>query len=448
MGYRIALVECAGCGHKWVEMAGERDRCLMCDGRKLRKPLFVGQVREAYSKLKPQDKDYDSRHPLLEKLYFDTTPVVLDRAKEVFERVSPVYEGGDHSDRVLNRLMFCFFAFEELGLHESAASCGNMIALGYAQRGDQVDVTKEEDLAELGRALQWFGLVNEPEWVATINTRIGMRSVHAVTEDTRQYRRLLQIAHKHLDMARTYYAERSFPSLLDRIDKELEHVVQLQAGAVVGSGYIEGAEIQAQAMREMGAMLAGAIEAAGQYIGLSVAQAGQAVAGAIDAHGRTVAGAITDHGTRVQQGLGGVAGALGLGLGSLSQSVRLGLGQVSSTLVRLGDRTAEGFEILGSDVRCGLVQASENVRKEMGSLGNKVALGMVGGGAVAGLLTGGAIHQLGEAVSGSLGNASSVLANATNSVADATRSSSELQADPRNLLIRDGFDVARRMLPG
>jgi len=459
MAYRITIVECADCGHKWVEMAGERDRCFLCDGRNIRRPLFVGQVREVYRSLSPDAPDYAARRPIIEKLYFESTPLVLDRAKEVFGKASHIYGTGDRSDRVMSRLIFCFFVFEELGLHDSAVSCGNLIALGYLQRGESQEVTREEDLADLGRAIQWFALLDAPEWLATVNTRIGMSASHAVTADTRQYRRLLQIAHKHLDMARLFYAERNFPMLREHIDRELEHVVRIQAGAVVGSGYIEGAEIQAEAIREMGRAVSSAIEAAGQYIGLSIAEAGAAVAGAVQAQGQTIAGAIStqgqalagaiaDHGVRVQQGLGGVAGAVGVGLGSLSQSVRLGLGQVSRTMVRLGDKTSEGLENLGLEVRGGLVQASENLRKEMGTLGNKVALGMIGGGAIGGLLAGGAIHQLGEGVSRSLGEASSVMATATGSLADATRQAGELQADPRSVLIRDGFDAARRLLPG
>ena len=439
MASRIAIAECVDCGHKWVEVAGERDHCFLCDSQKQQRPLFIGQVREAYAKLSPDEEDFATRLPLLEKLYFDNAPLVLDRARETFEKISPIYEHGDHSDRVLNRLIFCFFAFEELGMHEAAVAAGNMVAVAYLQRGENVDVNGESDLADCGRALQWFALLDEPEWIATANTRMGVQASHAVTENVREYRRLLQIAHKHLDMARRYYAQENFPKLLDYVDRELEHVIQIQAGAVVGSGYVEGSEIQAQAIREMGQAVSGAIESGSQYIGLSLVQASENVAGAIGAQGAAIAGAIGDHGAKVEHALGEVAGSLGVGLGSLSQSVRLGLGQVSHTLVRLGDKTEEGLEKLGSDVRGGLVKASENIRDEMGTMGNKMALGMIGGGAIGGLLAGGGAYQLGETVRSSLGSAS-------NTLAEATRWSGKVQANPQSLIITEGIDEARRML--
>ena len=434
MDNRVAVAECSECGHKWVELAGERDSCLMCNCRKMKKPLFIGQVRDAYRRLSPEDKDFAARRPLLEKLYFETSPLVLERAKDVFDKASQIYAGGDRSDRLLERLIFCFFAFEELGLNDSAVSCGNMVALGYVQRGDKVEVTIEKDLADFGRALQWFGLMDEPECIAMTNMRMGIRAVHAVTEDTKEYRRLLQIAHNHLDLARVYYKEHNQQSIVESIDKELEHVVQILAGATVGSGYIEGAQIQAEAMRYMADRVSGAIESAGQYIGLSLVTAAEHIGKAIGEHGQTVSGAISGHGAEV-------AGSLGVGFAGLSESVRSGLGQVSHTLVRLGDKAEESLEKLGSDVRGGLIQASENIKEEMGSAANKVALGMIGGGAIGGLLAGGAIHQLGTTVTGSLGDA-------TNTLAEATRWSGEVQAGPHNVLISEGFDAVRRRLPG
>lgn len=448
MSYHVAIAGCAACGHKWVELAGERDRCFLCESRRLKKPLFIGKVREAYARLSPHEKDFPGRHGLLGKLYFENAPLVLDRAHETFEKVSKIYESDDLSERVVRRLIFCFFAFEELGLHDAATSAGNMVALGYLRGGERVEVGTERDLADLGRALQWFALLDEPEWMATVNTRIGVQASHAVTPTVREQSRLLQIAHRHLDMARQYYTQENYPRLLEYVDRELEHVIQIQTGATVGRGYVEGAEIQAKAIREMGEAISDAIESAGHYIGLSLVQAGETIGGAIQAHGQTVALAIDQHGSRVERALGGVAGSLGqvagslgVGLGSLSQSVRLGLGQVSHTLVRLGDKTEQGLETLGSDVRGGIVQASQNIRQEMSSLGNKVALGMVGGGAIAGLLAGGGMRYLGETVGTSLGAAS-------NTLAEATRYSGDVAADPRSVLIKEGFDAARRMLPG
>jgi hypothetical protein len=448
---RIIVVECAGCGHRWVELAGERDRCLMCKSTEFKKPFVIGQLQEAYRKLSPDDKDYSDRLLILQKLYFDNIPIVLDRAKETFDKALKFYEAGEYSDRVLNRLIFCFFAFKELGLKESAFSCGNLIGAGYLQRNENLEVKSEEDLADLGRALQWFGLVDEPEWLATVNTRIAMKATHAVTENIKGYRRLLQIARKHLDLARSYYSQHNFPKLLEHIDSEHENVIRLLSGAVVGSGYVEGAEIQAQAIREMGQEISTAIRWTGKYLGLSLVEAGNQIREGIQAHGEAMSQAITDHGAKLEHGLEEVAGTLGVGFAGLSQSVRLGLGDVSRSVVRLGDKAEESLAKLGSEVRGGLVQASDNIRKEMGSLGNKVALGMIGGGAIGGLLTGGAINQLGASVTGSLNSASNTLAQATRwsgaVQADATNISGETQADPRNILIREGFDFARRMLP-
>ena len=441
MSYRVTIVECAACGHKWVELAGERDRCFLCESRRLKKPLFIGQVHEAYAQLSPNEKDFAARRRLLDKLYFENAPLVLDRANETFKKVSKIYESGDLSERVLRRIIFCFFAFEELRLHDAAASAGNMVALGYLRLAEHVEVGTETDLSDLGRALQWFALLDEPEWMATVNTRIGVKASHAVTPNVREQSRLLQIAHRHLDMARQYYAQENYPRLLEYVDRELEHVIQIQTGATIGRGYVEGAEIQAKAIREMGDAISDAIESAGHYIGLSLVEAAETIGGAIQSHGQAVAVAIDKHGSLVGRALGSVAGSLGVGLGSLSQSVRLGLGQVSHTLVQIGDKTEQGLETLGSDVRGGLVQASQNIRQEMSSLGNKVALGMVGGGAIAGLLAGGDMRYLGETVGTSLGAAS-------NTLAEATRYSGDVAADPRSVLIKEGFDAARRMLPG
>ena len=439
MENRIAVIECAECGHRWVELSGERDCCLICGSRNMKKPLYIRQVRDAYRKLSPEDKDYSARLPVLEKLYFEISPLVLERAKEVFDKVSQIYEKGDRSDRVLSRLIFCFFAFNELGMNDATFSCGHLVGIGYAERAEKVEVVSERDLCDFGRALQWFALTDQLECVAMTNLRMGIMAAHAVTEDTKQYRRLLQIAYKHLGLAQEYYRQHSQQKLIDYIDRDLENVVRILAGATVGSGYVEGAEIQARAIREMGLEISKAIKEAGEYIGLSLVEAAEEISEGMLAYGETMSKAIADHGARVEHGLGDVAKSVGIGFGGLSTSVRLGLGQVSHTLVRLGDKAEESLEKLGFEVRGGLVQASKNIREEMGSLGNKVALGMIGGGAIGGLLTGGAIHQLGTTVTSSL-------ATATNTLADATKWSGEVQAGPQKVLISEGLDAASRML--
>ena len=80
------------------------------------------------------------------------------------------------------------------------------------------------------------------------------------------------------------------------------------------------------------------------------------------------------------------------------------------------------------------------------------ALGMIGGGAIGGLLAGGALSNLGNTISSSLAGAGDTLAQATlssgNAVADATRWSGQTQAGPAKVLISEGFDAARRFLPG
>lgn len=374
MPYKTAISECANCKHKWVELVGERDRCFLCGSGNLKKPLFVGQVRETYRKLSPNDKDYSVRKPILEKLYFESTPLILGRAKEVFEKVSPIYYKGDFSDRVLNRLIFCFFAFEEIGLHESAVSCGNMIALGYTNRGEKIEVTKEMDLADLGRALQWFGLLGQEEWIATVNTRLGILAAHSVTENASQSARLYSIAHKHLELARHYYAEHKFPEAVASIDRELEHVIRIGAGAEVGRGYEKGAEIQAQAMRDVAQVTKSAIEYMGQYIGLSLIQSAQITSAAITAGSEMVSDAIEDGSKRVEKGLIDAGGRIGIALDGFSESVRSGLGQVSGSLVKLGDKTQEGLHQLAADIGDGLRSAGDKVSKEMGSMGNKIAL--------------------------------------------------------------------------
>jgi hypothetical protein len=435
MPYKTAISECANCKHKWVELVGERGNCFLCGSNSMKKPLFVGQVRETYRKLSPNDKDYSVRKPILEKLYFENTPLILGRAKEVFEKVSPIYYSGDLADRVLNRLIFCFFAFEEIGLHESAVSCGNMVALGYTNRGEKIDVTRETDLADLGRALQWFGLLGQEEWIASVNTRLGILAAHSITEDASQSHRLCQIAHKHLELSRRHYVEHNLPEAVASIDRELEHVVRIEAGAVVGRGYEKGAETQAQATRDAAQVTKGAIE----YIGLSLIQSAQITSGAIIAHGGMVSDAIEDGSKRVEKGLIDAGGRIGIALDGFSESVRSGLGQVSGSLVRLGDKTQEGLHQLAADIGDGLRSAGDKVSNEMSSMGNKIALGVIGGGAIGGLLARDTLLQLGTNVSNSLGSASNVLA-------EATRWSGEVQAGPQNVLLSEGFDAIRQRL--
>ena len=433
----IAVQKCKSCGHTWIEVVEEREACLMCGGKQFDRPVMVYEIRKAYEALNPASPGYKERRRLLEKLYWENAPAILKHAQEVCAKVLAFYEDGDFSDRVLNRLAFCYIAFRDLGLDASALSAANLLGIAFAQRGEEREVLSESDLEDYGRALQWFALARQPAWIGAINLRLGMSASRAVTEDTESFRRLLQIARRHLQSARGYYSRTNQTNVVESIEGELATVVQLLPGAAVGSGFVEGAHVQANALEKATIGVQESILRGASYIGLSVQAAGREVGASIAKHGEMLAQAVNEHGERVEAGLGRVAGQVGFGLGNLTAAVWEGLGFVGSTIVSLGDKTEQGLDKLSQEVKSGFSEVS----KEMDSMGTKVAFGMLGGGALAGLLAGGAVQSLG-------GSISDALAGATRALSGARSLPSPANAGSESLIIGQGLDAAMSALGG
>lgn len=383
VGGRVAHQQCLACGHAWVDYVGQRPVCVLCQSNNLSRAVSLSYIREVIGKAQKlvadgqlTTADLDTRKAILQRDYTKAAPVFTQRADESFPRLSDKYLSGDVSDRCLDGLIFCFHLFTELGLHDAAVRCAMLIGSGYFRRVQDKDIRSINDLADLAASRQWFQHLGQHEWVATVDLFIGLKTGHTVVEHIRDKYLLLQISRVHLHRAHQYYADRNLPTIQQRVEKEadwindqLSHAIgaaaQIEAAEINASSRVQAAEITAQAVSQ----LADSLEGVAESISSGFARLAIGVENGLDTLGR-----------RIDTAGGRIGAAIAWG----SQYV--------------GDSHREGARELGRELAQSIDRAGDKASTAMTGLGTKIALGVVGGGALNAAILDGTLKQLASTI--------------------------------------------------
>jgi hypothetical protein len=233
-----------------------------------------------------------------------------------------------------------------------------LIGSGYFSRAQDKDIRALNDLADLAAAGQWFRHLRQDEWVASVDLLIGLKTGHTVLEHVRDKYLLLQISRVHLHRARQYYAGQNLPEIQQRVEKESDWINDQLSNAINAAAQIEAAQINAQSRVQ-----------AAETIGNSINQLSLSVEQGLDALGN-----------RIEAAGGRIAAALAWGA------------------KYVGDSNREGLRGLGRELGQSIDRAGDKAANAMSGLGIKMALGMVGAGALHAFIMDGTLRDVADKV--------------------------------------------------
>ncbi len=408
-GWRIAYVRCLRCSYDWVQYSTgqpgapavavgkpvanlvptivQTNACPSCGSSECSEPVYLGKVRRSYEILEEDHRsgcadqtEYGTRKELLTRLYLQAARTTLRDVNRLFVPGYADFLSARLSDDLFNRLVFLASCFNELGMPVSSASCCTMLALGYALRGMVAEVTKEDDLTDLKSSLRWFELLANDEWQATLHVEIGYKAGHAVRpRNTQEKEVLVNLAIVHMNSAQNIYSRTKQTDLVSVIDREKGRLDVRLGGLDEAVATVEAANIK------------------GEYTVKAAKDLGDRIRDGLEAQGREIAQGLHE------------------GLSELGQFVQKGLTDVATGVRMAGASIAMGTESglfeIGRSIRVSTAHATEVAQGSLRTLGNKLALGLLGGAAVGSLVLRDGMMNLGESVSSSLASASATLAN-------------------------------------
>lgn len=279
MSIKIGVERCMHCGHKWIDYSGAREFCYMCGRKSISETLSLNDIKFAINSLRNEDRKYldkyTKRAAVLKQRYKETADLYLNRAREIYSKIQPIYYQGNVSDRVIEQLILCFRLFSEVGLNKSAASCAYMIATGYFQRGIEKDIQSIEDLGDLIAARQWFLRLDAKEWEAATNLHIGEKSMATISTDPVLLQTMMQIALWHFYKARNYYFDKKANQLVERIQFDIDQTTKLLASYTRGLSEIEAAKITAAGNEAQGNEIKKGLEILSNTVGYGLESFGE-----------------------------------------------------------------------------------------------------------------------------------------------------------------------------
>ncbi len=357
MSIKIGVERCMHCGHKWIDYSGARDFCYMCGRKNISETLSLSDIRNAIISLRNEDKKYldkyTKRASVLKQRYKETADLYLNRAKEIYSKIQPIYYQGNVSDRVIEQLIFCFRLFSEVGLNKSSASCAYMIATGYFQRGIEKDIQAIEDLGDLIAARQWFLRLDAKEWEAATNLHIGEKSMATISTDPVLLQTMMQIALWHFYKARNYYFEKKANQLVERIQFDIDQTTKLLASYTRGLSEIEAAKITAAGNEAQGTEIKKGLEILSNSVGYGLETFGE--------H-------IEKFGGSLSRSLQGMAGLLSASISQSAYTVGASVGKPSKAI-------KESIVDMNRMINACVQALPEEVVKSINELGTKVVKG-------------------------------------------------------------------------
>jgi hypothetical protein len=363
-----------------------------------------------------------ARKAALSEDYFKAAPVFARRADEVFGKVSTRYLEGDLSDDSLDALVFAFHLFTELGLYEAAVRCALLIASGHFRRTQEKEIQNLKDLADLAAARQWFRHLREDEWVATVDTLIGLKAGHTVVSRVRDKYLLLQISDVHLNRARQFYTTRNESVIQQRLKEEIETVTRQLSHTIGAVGNIEGDEISAQSRIDASRIVAGGLTAGFANLSLHVSAGLDILGQRIDLAGGRIAGAI-------------IAGSQYVGDKTLAGAFTIG-----TSVMEHAKSTREGMRDLGKEVGKSVDAAGKSTAKAISGMGITAAAGLLGAAALHATILDGTLKQFASEASATVKDGLEKL--------NWLQSSNSQPASPdmRERLMADGLDEVNRKI--
>lgn len=442
---RVVQQQCLACGHAWVDYEGKRPSCLLCHSEKLSPAVSLSRIRETLEEAQKHiaagtlpAAELDDRKTRLTERYRKAAPVFAQRADEAFAKASARYLDGDLTDRCLDALIFCFHLFTELGLHDAAVRCGLMIASGYFCRVQEKDIQSLTDLADLAAARQWFRHLGKDEWVATVDLLTGLKAGHTVLEHVRDKFVLLQISRVHLNRARQYYAGKNLPEIQRRVERESDWINDQLSHAIGAAAQIEAAQINACSRLDAAEIIGKRLDEIADQIG----ELSDSISDGFSQLATGLANGLDSLGQRIDLAGGRVSEAIAWGSKYMGDRFLTGAGMVSGSIAYHVKETRGGMRELGTEVRKSIDAAGDKAANAMSGLGTKVALGVVGAGALNALILDGTLKQLANTVTPQIRQGLEGL-----KLIEAPRQSAE-PLNLRDVLVSQGLDeVNRRVRP-
>ena len=301
---KLGMERCTVCNHRWIDYEGARGTCFMCGSTNISECVSLKEIREAITILRKEDKKYLDTHAkrtlILKQLYREIAELYLRRAQEIYTKVKDLYTKGNLADKVIDQLIVAFRLFSELGIHRSAAAVAYMAAMGYAQRGMEKEIRSLDDINDLVAARQWFMRLGTKEWEAAVNLHIGEKAMAAISSDPSVLQLMGQVSIWHFYKARDYYFEQRQPSMVDRIQFDIERATQLLTTYTQEVSQIEAAKIAAQSTVQHSENVRKGLESMGQSVqygltalGEHIENCGGSLSRAIQASSAALSGNIT-----------------------------------------------------------------------------------------------------------------------------------------------------------
>ena len=301
---KLGMERCTVCNHRWIDYEGARGTCFMCGSTNISECVSLKEIREAITILRKEDKKYLDTHAkrtlILKQLYREIAELYLRRAQEIYTKVKDLYTKGNLADKVIDQLIVAFRLFSELGIHRSAAAVAYMAAMGYAQRGMEKEIRSLDDMNDLVAARQWFMRLGTKEWEAAVNLHIGEKAMAAISSDPSVLQLMGQVSIWHFYKARDYYFEQRQPSMVDRIQFDIERATQLLTTYTQEVSQIEAAKIAAQSTVQHSENVRKGLESMGQSVqygltalGEHIENCGGSLSRAIQASSAALSGNIT-----------------------------------------------------------------------------------------------------------------------------------------------------------
>jgi hypothetical protein len=279
LSMKLGMERCTACGHRWIDYEGSRGKCFLCGSTSISECISLREIREAIQSLRKEDKKYLDTHAkrttILKQRYREIAELYLARAQEIYTKVREHFNKGNLSDKVVDQLIVAFRLFSELGIHKSASITAYMAAMGYAQRGVEKEIHSLEDLNDLVAARQWFMRLGSQEWEAAVNLHIGEKAMATISTDPTLLQQMMQVSIWHFYKARDHYFEHRNPTMVNRIQFDIERTTHLLASYTQGSTQIEAAKIAAQSTVQHGEHLRKGLESLGHSVQYGLTSLGE-----------------------------------------------------------------------------------------------------------------------------------------------------------------------------
>lgn len=420
--WRVATFYCLKCGYEWVKFdsgkaaasrvstgqepmraiaAPPRD-CPNCGALTVSDPIYVGRVKRMFELLEDdhrsgavQDQEYEMRKKVLTELYLKSARATVKDATGVFQKSYADFLSARFGNDLFARLVYLLHCFDELGMTNSAAACGEMLGVGFALRGLVRDVHALEDLEDLRIALGWFEVLRREQWQASLHAGIGCKAGSVVEYRTiRDYGKLIREGKVHLERAEEMYRTLKEFEFMESAGRKKDRLERLLPAIIRAEGNLESAEEIARGLRDKGKEIGdGLREGLGEL-------------GRFIAHGLAeVALGIRDAGRSIGFGLES-------GLERLGRNIQTGMElQAKATFAQAEATFEAGRRQALATVQAGNTQALA-IAEGSEALGKSIALGLLGGGVLGSAVMRNGIMHAGDAISAGLSHASGTLADA------------------------------------